>query len=236
MPAVALRGLANVDSPAEARCSLSSANAPARKVDLAADLDSLGRVVDPQRDRPDRAQVLGHVLADHAVAAGRAADELAALVQQRDRDPVDLRLGDEAQLPGPDVELAQPVVQARLPGPELLRAAGVAQREHRLQVANRLELVDRLAADPLGRRIGAAKLGVLRLERPELVEQRVVGVVADLGIVEDVVAMVVARRSGGGAPPPACPGSWRSPRRPSSRPRASPPGPSRAAGRGPRDR
>ena len=96
----------------------------AREVDLAADLDSLGRVVDPQRDRPDRAQVLGHVLADHAVAARRAADELAALVEQRDRDPVDLRLGDEAQLPGPDVELAQAVVEPRLPGPELLRRCG----------------------------------------------------------------------------------------------------------------
>ena len=164
----------------------------ARKVDLAADLDSLGRVVDPQWDRPDRAQVLGDVLADHAVAASRPANELAALVEQRDRDPVDLRLGDEAQLPGADVELAQPVVQARLPGPELVRAAGVAQREHRLQVANRLERVDRLAAHPLGRRIRAAQLGVLRLEGPELVEQRVVFVVADLGIVEDVVAMVVA--------------------------------------------
>ena len=191
MPAVALRGLANVDSPADARCSLSSANAPAREVDLAADLDSLRRAVDPQRDRLDGAEVLGHVLADHAVAAGRAADELAVLVQQRDRDPVDLRLGDEPQLPGPDVELAQPVVQTRLPGPELLGAPGVAQREHRLQVANRLEPLDRLAAYPLGRRVRGAKLGMLRLQRPQLVEQGVVGIVADLGIVEDVVAVVV---------------------------------------------
>ena len=58
-------------------------------------------------------------------------------------------------------------------------------------MANLLEPLDRLAADPLGRRIGAAKLGVLRLEGPELVEQRVVLVVPDLRIVEDVVAMVV---------------------------------------------
>ncbi len=122
----------------------------ARKVNLAADLDSLGRVVDPQWDRPDRAQVLGHVLADHAVAASRPANELAALVEQRDRDPVDLRLGDEPQLPGADVELAQAVVQACLPGPELVRAAGVAQGEHRLQVADRLELCRPARRPPAG--------------------------------------------------------------------------------------
>ena len=48
---------------------------------------------------------------------------------------------------------------------------------------------DRLAADPLRRRVGRDELGVLGLERPQLVEQLVVLVVADLGVVEDVVAV-----------------------------------------------
>ena len=47
------------------------------------------------------------------------------------------------------------------------------------------------AADPLGGRVGGDQLGVLGLERAQLVEQRVVLVVADLGVVERVVAVVV---------------------------------------------
>ena len=40
---------------------------------------------------------------------------------------------------------------------------------------------------------GVTQLGVLALDRAQLVEQRVVGVVADLGVVEDVVAVAVVR-------------------------------------------
>jgi hypothetical protein len=82
-------------------------------------------------------------------------------------------------------------------------------------VLDLLELVERLGADPLGRRVGRLQVGVLGLERPQLVEQRVVVGVRYLGIVEDVVAVVVMlerasqlggslgrllrRRGGGGA-------------------------------------
>ena len=38
---------------------------------------------------------------------------------------------------------------------------------------------------------GVTQLGVVALDRAQLVEQRVVGVVADLGVVEDVVAVAV---------------------------------------------
>ena len=80
-----------------------------RQVDLAADFDQLRRVLDPQRHRADRAQVLGHVLADPAVAAGRAADQHAVLVGEGDRQAVDLRLGRVAELRGGDVEPLQVV-------------------------------------------------------------------------------------------------------------------------------
>ena len=145
-----------------------------RQVDLAADLDQLRRVVDPQRDRADRAQVLGHVLADAAVAAGGAADEDAVLVGERDRQPVDLRLGRVAELGGADVEALEVVADARLPGAQLLLVAGVAEREHLLGVLDLLEAVERRGADPLGRRVGGEQLGVLGLDRAQLVEQRVV--------------------------------------------------------------
>ena len=54
-----------------------------------------------------------------------------------------------------------------------------------------LELLQRAPAHALRRGVGRPQLGVLPLQRPQLVEQRVVGVVADLGVVEDVVAVVV---------------------------------------------
>src|SRR5688572_10129435 len=77
--------------------------AAAREVDLAADLDQLGVGVDPQRDRAHRPQVVADVLADPPVAAGGAADEAAVLVYERDREPIDLRLGYVAELVGGDV-------------------------------------------------------------------------------------------------------------------------------------
>jgi hypothetical protein len=58
-------------------------------------------------------------------------------------------------------------------------------------VADLLQAPDRLAADALRGRVGALQLRVLALELAQLVEQAVVGVVADLGVVEDVVAVTV---------------------------------------------
>src|SRR5277367_3081609 len=55
-----------------------------------------------------------------------------------------------------------------------------------------LELADRLAADTLRRRVGRRQRRVVALDRPQLVEQPVVGIVADLRIVEDVVAVGMA--------------------------------------------
>jgi hypothetical protein len=54
-----------------------------------------------------------------------------------------------------------------------------------------LELAHRLGRDALGGRIGRDELGMLLLERLQLVIERVVLVVADLGVVEDVVAVGV---------------------------------------------
>ena len=79
----------------------------------------------------------------------------------------------------------------RLPGAQLLLVARVGEREHRLGVLDSLEAVQRRGADPLGGRVWGAQLGVIGLDRTQLVEQRVVLVVADLGVVEDVVAAVV---------------------------------------------
>ncbi|GBD46120.1 hypothetical protein HRbin41_00939 [bacterium HR41] len=69
-----------------------------RHVGLAAHLDQRRRIGYAQRDRSDRLEVGGHVLAGLAVSAGSAAYQHTVLVDERDREPVDLRLGYEPQL------------------------------------------------------------------------------------------------------------------------------------------
>src|SRR5207253_1566103 len=83
--------------------------------DLAAYLQPLRRIVAAQalRDAPDRADVGGDVLPHVAVAAGGPAGQPPALVDQRDRHPVDLRLADVGRLP------PEPLLHALVPGGEI---------------------------------------------------------------------------------------------------------------------
>ncbi len=143
-----------------------------RQVDLAAHFDQLRRVLYPQRHRADRAQVLRHVLADPPVAAGGAADQHPFLVGEGDREAVDLRLGRVAELRGGYIHALQVVGDPVLPAPQLLLVAGVAEREHLLEVLDRLEAVERRRSDPLRRRVRRAQLRVLLLQGPQLVQQR----------------------------------------------------------------
>ena len=116
-----------------------------RQVHLAADLEQRRRVLDPERYGSDRAQVLGHLLAHLAVAARGPAHEHPVLVDQRDRQAVHLRLGHEADLAQLGALALEVALAAHDPGLELLLVARVRQRQHRLEVANLLELVERLA-------------------------------------------------------------------------------------------
>ncbi len=160
-------------------------------VDLASHLHQRRRVVDPQRDGADRAQIVRDVLADLAVAAGGTALEHAVAVEQADRQAVDLRLHDIVEAGLLDALSGQVVAHPLDPGAQLLGRAYVAEREHRLEVLDLFELAHRFAADPLGGRVGAQQGRVIALEGPQLVEQAIVGVVADLRVVEDVVAVRV---------------------------------------------
>ena len=180
----------NVDRPCEARRSFSAAKSGSDMY-TSPRTSTRPAYVDPQRDRRDRAQVVRDVLADLAVAARGAADQHAVLVDQRDREPVDLRLGDELERRILDPLARQVVAHPVHPRAQLRLGARVGERQHRLQVRDLVELGDRLAADALGRRVGRDELRVLALDRAQLVQQRVVGVVADLGVVEDVVAVPV---------------------------------------------
>ena len=163
----------------------------ARQVHLAAHLEQGRRALHAQRDGLDRAQVLRHVLAHLAIATGGAAHQHPVLVHQRDRQAVDLRLGLVLDSRVLHPLLLQQVVHACLPRTQLVLVARVGERQHRLEVRHLLELRERLGADALRRRIGREELGMLRLEVPQLVDQLVVLGVGDLGVVEDVVAVVV---------------------------------------------
>ena len=135
------------------------------------------------------ADVGRHVFAARAVAARRAAHEAAVLVGQRDAQAVDLQLGD-VRRPAASPS-AGALAHALVERPQLLLVVGVVEAEHRREVFDGREALDRAAGDALRRRIGGDELGMLRLEPLELVQQAVELLVGDLGIVVDVVALFV---------------------------------------------
>ena len=173
-----------------------------RHVHLAAHLHQRRRVVDVQGDRADRAQVVRDVLADLPVPARGAALEQAVAVDEADRQPVDLRLDDEPEGRLGDALAREVGAHPLDPGAELLLGAHVAEREHRLEMLDLLQTPHRLPSDAPRRRVGARELRVLGLQTAQLVEQAVVLVVADLRVVEHVVAvgMVLEQRAQLGGP------------------------------------
>ena len=149
-------------------------------------------IVEPQRDRWDRPQVVGDVLADLAVAARRP--------------PLEFAVRYSSEIARPSIFGSTTYSNCRVLDPlagevvaHPLRSRRAAPRRVRAFASDSIawgwrtfsSSDDRLAAGPLRRRVGRDQLGVLGLDRPQLIEQRVVLVVADLGIVEDVVAVAV---------------------------------------------
>jgi hypothetical protein len=134
-------------------------------------------------DRPDVAR---HVLARDAVAPGRAADENAPLVDEADREAVELGLGRVL-----DLFDREPFAHPAVEGGKLFLTERVVHGQHRGRVAHARERLGRGRADALGGRIRAHQLGMPPLERLELPEQAVVRRIRDRRAVEDVVAVVV---------------------------------------------
>ena len=129
--------------------------------------------------------------------------ELTVLVHERDRGAVDLRLGDVGD------GLVRVEALAHVVRPLLERLVGRHLLEEPIRVRwSTLELVGGRRAHALGRRVGADKLGILLLERLELVEEAVVVGVRDLRVVEDVVAVQVVLDLPRGARPRASGPPW----------------------------
>ena len=164
-PAAALRGFGAILLPVGAGALVEAGEAGEREVDLAAHLEHRRRPARPrqaqrERDRADRAQVRRHVLAPRAVAARRAADERAVLVDERDRRAVDLRLdhvGDRLVRVEPLAHVLGPLLQR-------LRRRHLLERAHRRQVVDLREPAGERRADALGRRVGRDELRVVGLE------------------------------------------------------------------------
>ena len=156
--------------------------------DLAAHLEAPRRVaLQLVRYRANAADVRRHILAAAAVAARRGLHEPALLVDQRDREAVDLWFGH----PGERLAVEQPR-GAAVPLAQLIGVECVAQTEHRQRMLDHRErgLLD-LRADLLGGAVGGHELGEALLELLQLAKQRVEVRVADFRVVVDEVAAVV---------------------------------------------
>jgi len=148
------------------------------------------RPLSPQAQRQplDRAQVLGDIVAHRTIPSGEPEREPAIDVAQGHRHTVDLQLHDVGdrllaaeKTPHPSVELEEFIPRVR-----------VAQAQHRRRMGPGDESLDGRSADPSRRAGGVVELGMLLLEAGQLLQQTVVGPVADLGGGENVVQMVVA--------------------------------------------
>ena len=180
-----------------------------REVDLAAHLENLGRLrsfvgCKSKRYRFQRAEVPGHVLAPEPVPARCTTHVGTAFVDERHGRAVDLRLEHIRHR----VVGSEPLSYVVGPLRERLGGRDLLQRAHRRQVLDLAEAVRRRGADALRRGVRGDELGMLVFDRLQLVVERVVGGIGELGIVEDVVPVEVVLDE-----PPELPGPLRGGRR-----------------------
>src|SRR5438445_621293 len=156
--------------------------------DLAAHLE-LARVRglrQAQRDRAQRTQVGGDVLACSAVAARGSLGEQAVAVGQADRQAVELRL--RRILHCIDFER---LAHAPVEGAHRFLVESVGDGQHRRAVPDLGELGQRRPAHPLRGRVRGRQFGMLRFQSKKLLKQPVVFSVIDLRLVLDVVEPVM---------------------------------------------
>ncbi len=146
-----------------------------------------GAMLERERDFADGSQVRGDVVAALAVAAGRAENHDSVFVAQRYRDAVDFELDDIADF----LAGIEPFAHPDIPFLDLVVGIRVVDRKHGHGVADRFESFERLAADALGGAIGRDRFGMLGLELRQLGHHPVEFAVADFGLGQGVVEIVV---------------------------------------------
>ena len=145
-----------------------------------------------QRNIAHGAHVDADVFTGGAIATGSTAHQLAVLVQEADRQTVQLRFAAV-------LDTAKKVARRQVdtfgdPAIKLEQGGfikSIAQAEHRYFMLDLGERRQRRTADPLRRRITRDQIRMLGLQGLELVEQPVVLGVRDARLVEDVVTVVV---------------------------------------------
>ena len=186
------RGVAGVGEGRLARffeCAVHLLELGARHERLAAHLDLRQRgqgALQPHRQAADRPQIGRDVLAHAAVAAGGAAHEAPALVEQRDAEAVDLRLAHVRE-----ARARQRAVKPRLELPQVVGRRGVVEREHGRAVRHRAEGIHGLAGHALRGAVGGDEVGEGSLHLAQLPHERVVLRVGDLGTRLGVIEVVV---------------------------------------------
>jgi hypothetical protein len=161
-----------------------------RHVHLAANRQELGVVAtQPLWHGGDRPHLRGDVVAALAVAPRHRAVVDTVLVDDFDREAVELRftaVADRAVVARVGEPAANPVVELA----DRLGLAALVQRAHRCDVLDRVKFVNRCPADALSWTVRRRQVEC-RLQVFEPREEGVVGAVADDRVVLDVVAVVV---------------------------------------------
>ena len=148
--------------------------------DLAAHDQTGGRVLQRHGDGADGLEIFRYILADQAVAARCAADELSVDIFQRDGETVDLRLDGVFR-----VRLL--LAHVRVKVAQLVIGKHVLQAFQRDGVAHLDKFAQRLPADTACRAERRGILRVLCFQLLELAELVVIVIVAHLRVIEHVV-------------------------------------------------
>ncbi len=120
---------------------------------------------------------------------------MAVLVEQAHRETIEFRLAAVFQFGAITEQVAgrqiQPFSRPAIEIGQVLLLERIAEAEHGNFVTHLAKGRQRFATHPLGGRLGGDQLGMLGLQRPQLLEQPVVLGIRHAGLVEHVVAIVM---------------------------------------------
>ena len=155
---------------------------------LAANL-KLARIVvagEHQGDGGNGSHILSDIVALNAIAARDGLGQPAVDIGQRDAQSVVLHLAAHLER-----FAGKSLTDSIVPLAHVLFAIGVGQRQHGIAMLHLPEASLEVAAHTLGRRVGIVELRMACLQVLQLVHQEVEILVANCGLVEHVVAVVV---------------------------------------------
>ena len=154
-------------------------------IDFAAHLQHLGGAGDLLRNILYGAGICGDIFAHFAVAARGCLYQFAPLIAQRQRQPVDFRLGGIDQMFG--LSHAQIFPDAAVEFGDLFIGKGIAQRQHPHRMAYLAEPFGNRTADLFTGAVGPLKVGQGCFDGQIALAHRVIVRIADLGRVIAVI-------------------------------------------------